>query len=237
MRKRARRFTAGVLVLCLCFALPASASAGVFRPGSEAEARRQALSLFAFCAFHPEYSASDSPARLTRWENEITLWVGGSPTPEDLETLTAFLSELGEKVPGLPPVRRVRMDTDAAVRVWFVPDRMLPYYIEDYTGDNWGFFHYDYRRFVICSARIGIASDVTDQAERNHLILEELTGALGLPGDHDVYEDSILYQGWTTVQQLSDVDWRMLNLLYSPLLVPGMTEQEALDALNSEPAD
>ena len=62
---------------------------------------------------------------------------------------------------------------------------------------------------------------------------EELVGALGLPGDHMMYSDSILYDPWTTVQDLSDVDWRMLNLLYSPALSPGMTEEEARDALRN----
>ncbi len=54
-------------------------------------------------------------------------------------------------------------------------------------------------------------------------MMEELTGCLGLANDHNLYRDSILYQPWTTVQSLSEVDWIMLNYLYSPLVSPGDT--------------
>jgi hypothetical protein len=67
--------------------------------------------------------------------------------------------------------------------------------------------------------------------ERDHLILEELVGALGLPGDHLKYRDSILYDGWTVTRELSEVDWQMLEILYSGELRAGMTEKEASDLL------
>ena len=60
---------------------------------------------------------------------------------------------------------------------------------------------------------------------------EELVGALGLPNDHMVYSDSILYQKYTTTRSLSEVDWLMLNMLYSPVTRPDMTWSEAEDAL------
>ena len=48
----------------------------------------------------------------------------------------------------------------------------------------------------------------------------------------EAYRDSILYDGWTTVQTLSDVDWRMLNMLYHPAVHPGMTWPAAQGALH-----
>ena len=110
---------------------------------------------------------------------------------------------------------------------------MLKYYLEDYVEGNWGFFSYRCTRNRITSARIGISSDITDQEERNHLVLEELVGSLGLPGDHEVYADSILYDPWTVVQSLSEVDWRMLNLLYDPALSAGMRESQVRAVLES----
>ena len=227
-----------VRILCLlcafCLLFPASApsaSVSAFSASGEADAERRALALFCECAFHPEFGSSPSSGLLTRWESEITVFAGGNPEKEDLAVLDAFLAELSARVPGLPPVRRVSLSRDAAVRVWYVPLRMLPSYIEGYVDGNWGFFHFDTSGSRIVSARIGIASDVTEQEERNHLMNEELVGALGLPGDHMRYSDSILYDAWTTVQELSEVDWRMLNLLYSSAVSPGMTEQQARDAL------
>ena len=59
------------------------------------------------------------------------------------------------------------------------------------------------------------------QPDRIHLIQEELVGALGLTNDHWDDKTSILYQGWTTTQSPSPLDWQMLNFLYSPLTHPG----------------
>ncbi len=211
--------------------LAAAAAAPPFRPANEQQAQRQALSLFFRCAFHPEYPEDGEPARLNRWEQEITVWIGGAPTAEDRQALDGFLKELGEKVSGLPNIRRVRRDTDAAVRIWYIPAYLMPHYLEGYVDGNYGFFRCSHPHDRIVSARIGLASDAVDQETRIHLMKEELTGALGLPGDHEVYSDSILYNPWTTVQELSDVDWRMLNLLYSPSLSCGMTEEEARGVL------
>ena len=237
-----RRLPALCLTLCLALLLlpglcGAAPAAPVFRPANEAEAFSKSLDLFCQCAFHPEYGAPADQGKLNRWEGEITLWAGGNPEPEDLRALDDFLRELGEKVPGLPPLRRVREDSKAALRIWFIPQRLMKAYLEGYVEENWGFFKYDTKGSAIVSARVGIASDVTEQEERVHLLKEELVGALGLPGDHEAYRDSILYDGWTTVQTLSDVDWRMLNLLYDPALRPGMTEAQAREALlSSRPA-
>ncbi|MBR2823327.1 MAG: DUF2927 domain-containing protein [Clostridia bacterium] len=203
-----------------------------FRFSDEKTASRKALELFHLCAFFPEYGPPEEQT-LIRWEEEIRIWAGGSPTREDLRVLDGFIAELSEKVPDLPAIRRVRQDTQSNVRFWFVPGYMLPLYIEGYVDGNWGFFHTLHPAGRILSARIGIATDLTEQEDRNHLILEELVGALGLPGDHTLYTDSILYDGWTTTFSLSEVDWRMLNMLYHPSLRPGMTWPEAQQALHS----
>ena len=219
-----------LLLLCLPL-LFSSAPAEEFRPRSETDADRKALACFCLCAFHPEYEEEE--IGLIRWEQEITVWAGGSPTREDLQTLDAFLAELQVRVPALPPIRRIRQDT-AAIRIWYVPQYMMRHYLDGYVEGNWGFFRMQYPDSRIVSARIGIASDCTEQEERNHLLLEELTGALGLPGDHLLYRDSILYDPWTLVQSLSEVDWRMLNMLYSPSLSPGMPEGQARAILKAE---
>ena len=50
---------------------------------------------------------------------------------------------------------------------------------------------------------------------------------IGMTNDHYCYEDSIICQGWTETQELSELDWLMLNLMYHPALEPGMTAEEA----------
>ena len=214
------------LFLLLTFWTACARADTPFRFADEKTASRKALELFHLCAFYPEYGPEEEQT-LTRWETEIRIWTGGAPTREDLQVLDAFIAELGEKVPGLPGIRRVRQDTQSNIRGWFVPGYLLPHYIEGYVEGNWGFFHTLHPSGRIVSGRIGIAADLTEQEDRNHLILEELVGALGLPGDHTLYTDSILYNGWTVTSSLSEVDWRMLNMLYHPAVHPGMTWPEA----------
>ena len=226
-----RRIAAGLLALLLVLTGSAASADTIFSFSDEKVASRKALEVFRLCAFYPEYGSGEEEP-LSRWEEEIRIWAGGAPSREDLQGLDAFLAELPERVPGLPPVRRVRQDTGAAIRLWFVPEYMLPYYLEEYVDGNKGFFQYKRTNNRITSARIGIAADSTEQEERNHLILEELVGALGLPGDHTVYADSILYDGWTVTQSLSEVDWRMLNFLYSSAVSPGMSWSQAQQALH-----
>ena len=92
-------------------------------------------------------------------------------------------------------------------------------------------FCYTYTNYTIHSGEIAIATDVTNQKQRNHLMREELIGLLGLRNDHELYKDSILYQAWTETQTLSEVDWLMMNMLYHPDLTPGMSLNTACDIL------
>ena len=71
--------------------------------------------------------------------------------------------------------------------------------------------------------------------ERAHLIREELTQSLGLLADSARYEDSIFYQEWTTTNRYSPLDRAVIEMLYQPLLLPGITVEEALEALEEMP--
>ena len=220
------------LLSVFLWGLPSARAASRWAPSSEKDARQKALDLFCECAFHAEYLPYTLPQYLNRWEQEITIWMGGNPTKKDREALDAFLRELQENVPGLPALRRVREDYKAKIRIWYVPEYSMFWYIPGYVTGNYGFFSYETDASCrIVSARIGLATDAADQKERIHLMKEELVGALGLPGDHETYRDSILYDPWTEVQTLSDVDWRMLRYLYSSWVSPGMSEKEARTAI------
>lgn len=58
--------------------------------------------------------------------------------------------------------------------------------------------------------------------------MEEFVGLLGLANDHWLDKKSILYQGWTTTQALTDADWNMLRMLYDSRITPGMSRDDAL---------
>lgn len=213
-------------VVTLLAALPARADE-VFTAKTAQEARAKALKAFDVCALSMEYPGAGAvQGHLIRWEGSIRVYVGGSPTKKDLETIDRMLLDLALRVPDMPNVTLTDIRSGSDIRIWFVPLKQMKNYVPGYVEGNWGMFHYSYVNWRITEAQIGIAADVTDQRSRNHLIQEEFFGALGLLNDHDLYSDSIVYQPWTTVQQPSEVDWLMLNMVYSPLLSPGMEKNE-----------
>ena len=229
MKRRLR--SALCLLLCLLALTPAARAASAFKPKNALEGKRQALELLAVSGFQSEYGKGEAGQNLTRWQKPIRIWVGGTPTGKDLNELDSFLMQLSFRVPGLPAISRVKTEEEANIRIYFVKYQNMPRYVQNFQSGSWGFFSYYENKGVIYKADIAIARDKASQNARYHILKEELTGALGLPNDHLVYTDSILYQKYTVTRQLSEVDWLMLNMLYSPVTRPGMTWSEAEDAL------
>lgn len=219
------RFVALLLALLTAF----SAVGEVFRPESAREGKLMALECLMDCAFSAEYG--DERSTLLRWESPMTVYVGGRCTREDLRQVDEFLMELSFRVPLLPPIERVEYVSQADITLFFVPKERMGDYVKGYVPGNDGFVTYYYRDDVIYSAEIAIASDATTQAERNGILREELINGLGLGNDQYRYSDSVIYESYNAAQTLSEVDWLMLNMLYSPYVRPGMTALEAYDAL------
>lgn len=210
-----KKFLALLLIALL---LPASAFADVFSPTDAADALQTALDLCRTCAFSSEYGGAHP---LSRWDGPIRIHLSGSPTRADREHLEEFVLQLCFRVPTMPNVTIVDDRSQANMFIWFGPLDEMSQHVTNYTEGNWGYFTYWYRSYRIVKAEIAVASDVTGQRERNHLVKEEIVGALGLTNDHDVFSDSIIYQPLTTTQELSEVDWLMLNMIYHPDVSPG----------------
>jgi len=178
------------------------------------------------CAFSAEYG--DDRDCVVKWTDEIRVWFTGNYSAEDLSFFYDFTKQLAERVPGLPPVVLVNSREDSNVEVYFIRLSEMSSVLSGYVEGNWGFFTYWYDNYAIDDVQIGIAWDVCDSRARNHLMMEEFIGALGISNDHWLDAKSILYQQWTTVQKLTDADWNMLRMLYDSRVTPGMGRQEAL---------
>jgi hypothetical protein len=172
--------------------------------------------------FDIEYGGENYATTLRRWEQPIRIRVYGSPTDEDLATLDQHIQNLN-KVEGMPIVLRVT--TDENIQIYFVPLDDIKNHIDGYVKGNWGFFRccWGSNSAKMIRAQIGIATDVTDQQERNHLILEEFTQTLGIMQDSKAYSDSIFYSEWTETQQLSALDWTIVRMVYSSKIEAGMS--------------
>ena len=230
------------LLLIAVLLLPAASFAYLpdvyHRPGQKTpyqenkEWHTKALSVFHTCAFSSEYG-DRSRNRLVRWDTPIRIYAAGNPSGQDLQTLDNFIDELKKKVYYLPSISRVYSRSSANIVIHFCRLSEMASLFPGYVSGNWGCFSYQYSNYRIYQAAIGIATDKTTQKQRNHLMKEELVGALGLTNDHHSDSSSILYQGWTEVQNLSRLDWQMLDYLYHPDVRPGDTWAAAESALKS----
>ncbi len=226
MKKFLRLF---VLLLALSLTVPSALAASSFYASDARDAKLKALECLRNSAFGSEYNSSTD--RLVRWDSPIRIYVGGNPTQQDMNTLRSFIMELNLRVPELPNITLVNREADSNVQYFFVPLRQMGNYVSNYTEGNWGYVSYRYQNYRIYTARIAIAADATNQRQRNHLIMEEFVGGLGMGNDHYLYSDSIIYQPWTEVQAPSEVDWLMLNMVYSPHVQPGMSYTQVYNAL------
>jgi hypothetical protein len=117
--------------------------------------------------------------------------------------------------------------------MYFIPLDEMDDVIPVYEPDNWGYFFLGWDwDYIAREAYIGIATDVTTQKYRNHLILEEVTQALGLMNDSPKYADSIFQIEWTETQSLSDIDTALIRMLYCDELKPGMGMDEVRQILS-----
>jgi len=211
--------------------------AGGCLPAARAEAATQSELQTAFysSAFSLEYGDSSADI-MRRWEGDLVFWAGGARTQEDERGLTLFLQQLYERVPGLPPVYWTPERDRANITVMYAPLSDLSNHSSAYVEGNWGFVTYYWNEAQeINYLEIVIASDVTSQEDRNHLLMEEIVNGLGLTNDIDTHADSIIYQPWTTVQQLSEFDWQLLNTLYDARLKAGMRWDEVSRVLGWGP--
>ncbi len=182
-------------------------------------------------AFQAEY-AQEGVDILCRWDYAPAVWIGGDETRDDRAGLEEFVAQIREKVPALAEMSVTPWHFEADIRIYLVKLEEIREYVPGYVEGNWGFFNYWYDDGgVMLEADVGVATDVTDQTQRDHLIREELVGSLGLPSDVGDHPDSILYGPWTTTRELSDLDWALLNLVYDGRLTAGMSWEEARGAL------
>lgn len=118
--------------------------------------------------------------------------------------------------------------------IFFVPESQFSRYEPSYLPTNYGFFWaWSDEQGYLRKAKVLISSTSISQRERSHLIREELTQALGLMQDSFSHKDSIFYQDWTATTKFSALDQQLIQMLYRPDILPGMSQRQALKVLQS----
>lgn len=120
------------------------------------------------------------------------------------------------------------LDTTADISMHFSPRSDFPSLESNYVTGNDGFFWRWYDgSSTIYRANILISTDnPPSDAERCHLIREELTQSMGPANDSNKYADSIFYAPWTSTQSYSNLDQEVIRLLYNPRVKAGMTKEQ-----------
>lgn len=179
---------------------------------------------FAEVCLDSEFTYGGDPSIIQKWDCPIYYTVTGDYTDEDIATLERFTAWLNtvEGFPGIYPA------PDASYRnllITFGTGEDLVSTMGDDYVDCDGAVTYWYLDNRIYDATIFIRSDI-DQAVRNSVIIEELYNGLGAVQDTALREDSIIYQGYSFPQWMTEVDELILRLLYHPDLLPGFDRDQ-----------
>lgn len=179
------------------------------------------IEYFTEIALGTEYGNNTKAIR--KWDSDIRVKINGNPSEKDLETLNQVISEINEIIGDKINVSIVNSNQNIDIN--FVP--LSDFSICNAAPGNYGYFNCKWRNNVIFECNICIATENTLlPEERSHMIREELTQSLGLMRDSLKYRDSIFYEGWTQTQRYSEIDIKMIEILYSEKIRPGMGKEE-----------
>lgn len=183
----------------------------------------EAIAYFEDVAFGPEFGGG--PREIRKWTHDVRIVVHGDPTDEDLVTLYDVIADLNAII-GIIVIDIVAVDGNFDLH--FARESEFAGIEPNYVPVNMGFFWVWWDGGGnITDARVLVSTTGLTQAERNHIIREEVTQSLGLMSDSFTYEDSMFYQGWTETQEYSVFDEMLIEMLYLPEIAPQMTIEEA----------
>jgi hypothetical protein len=191
---------------------------------------QKVLDYFLVIALESEYGNADSGI-VRRWEVPIVVAILGKPTAADRKKVTDLVAELGALSPNLR-IAMAKPGETANMNIHFLPLKDMAKAIPSYVEGNWGYVSVNWDSHTrIYKAVVAIATDVTNQQQRNHLIMEESIQGLGLLNDSLLYTDSIFYGKWTETQAPVKIDFEVITLLYSDAVFAGQTKEEATEAI------
>ena len=167
------------------------------------------------------YGSDETPGekanKITKWNEDIKLFVDGNYTSQDLMTIKNLLTELNTLITPLK-MTIVKNKVESNSIVYFgdfnsFNARHLNN-SNEYIDCNGYCLIYGYdENTIITNTKIFIRTG-TSALDKKHAIIEEITQSLGLANDSYSYENSIFYEGYSTTQQLSKMDKEVIKMLY-----------------------
>lgn len=194
----------------------------------------QIADFFCEVALDAEYSQGDGDSKaVQKWLQPIYYAVYGEPSAEDSLRIAQFAEQLNQ-INGFPGMYPAQSSEQENCTIRFLQrDEMNMEASHVVNGEEThGISQWDYYidSNEIHTMRIWIRSDI-DQKVRNSVILEEIVNSIGLGNDSLLREDSIIYQNYSEAQELSKMDWLILQILYGDEIRCGMYEQQCREII------
>ena len=176
---------------------------------------RESVDYFKEIALRGEFTSqiNDKPRR---WTTDINIYLHGMKTDYMILELDKIVKELNDIIVPVE-LKVVYEKTEANFFIFlgsmydfqkFYPSAEL----KDLEG-NWGYFQiYPYgggEMYVDMHRTHG------DKEAQKHLLREELTQSLWLCNDSWKYPESIFYQGWRNTTEYSELDKKIISMLYN----------------------
>ncbi len=192
------------------------------------------ITYFNEVALDAEYSDGDgNPSLIQKWEEPLVYRVLGWPTEKDLQVLTDFCAYLNT-IEGFPGIREANATEAGNLQITFCSRAGIIAAMGSEHADADGLVTYWYNndRNDIYKSDIYISTEVLQEV-RNSVIQEELYNGLGLTQDTSLREDSIIFSGYSTPQELTEIDDLLLKLICHPDIKPGMNAAQCEAVIRS----
>jgi len=182
------------------------------------------ITYFEEVVLNVEYSDGTGADHLVqKWLTPLYYQIYGTPTDADLEVLNTLFAQLNA-VPGFPGIYPAEDAFQENITISFLDLAAFDASFSDVIHGEYAFgavqFWYYTDTNDLHTARIGYRTDI-EQSVRNSVLVEEVINILGIT-DTVLRPDSITYQYANDITTLSDIDWVILKLLYSPSIQCGM---------------
>jgi hypothetical protein len=150
-----------------------------------------------------------------RWTTDMKIYVDGEKPDYLMSELNKIVTELNDLIDPIT-IRVVNRKQDANYIIFFGTHIEFAnlYSLMDKSKleRNWGLFEVYPNRGIMY---VDIERTSFDYEAQKHLLREELTQSLGLLNDSWKYPESIFYQGWTTTTEFTEIDKRLIDLIYN----------------------
>lgn len=155
-----------------------------------------------------------------KWENDIHIFIHGAPSKANKKELVKVIVELNRLIFPIK-IKLVQNKTLANAFLFF--GSIAEYNESSLTevklmNSYFGHFHIKTYKQEIQESHIFINTQKSSNKRQNHIIREELTQSLGLINDSYDYPNSIFFQGYSEVHRFSELDEKLIKLLYQPKL-------------------